>query len=84
MKLRIYYENQIVGEDYPDREYACISTDDNIIKHNIASMLFEIQMGNEKYKVLEISKERMIIEYTTYNNEKLFALFEDIDFRLYK
>lgn len=83
MKLRTYYDNQMVGEDYPERAYAFITTDKNRILHEMASMLFEIQKGNEYYKIIEITDNKLIIEYTTYNEKKLTTLFEDIDFRLY-
>ena len=83
MKMRTYYDNQIVGEDYQERAYAYITTDKNRIFHEIASMLFEIQRGNEYYKIIEITDNKLIIEYTTYNEKKLTTLFEDIDFRLY-
>lgn len=83
MKMRTYYDNQMVGEDYQERAYAFITTNKDRIFHEMASMLFEIQKGNEYYKIIEITDNKLIIEYTTYNKKKLTTLFEDIDFRLY-
>ena len=83
MRLRTFYDNQDIMLEYPDRAYAFITKDKNRIIHEMASMLFEIAKGNEYYKILHISDEKLIIQYTTYNNKTLTSVFEDIGLRLF-